>query len=152
MHGKFLPPCSIEEIQRVQANVCKNKNYLCMHHHRILPLPFLPPSTGEGSMDVKVKTTLKVAHHGVIFFRFFALPARSSSVQSYIHESYTYIHESYMSFTGKIVIAKFSAKVMYSGKVTQFIHSTKSYVYHFFSINPMYSVNLVSVKVMLPCT
>ena len=91
VHGKFLPPCSIEEIQRVQANVCKNKNYLCMHHHRILPLPFLPPSTGEGSMDVKVKTTLKVAHHGVIFFRFFALPARSSSVHV----------QSYMSFTEK---------------------------------------------------
>ena len=42
-----------------------------MHHHRSLPLPFLLPSTGEGSMDDKVKTTLKVAHHGVIFFRFF---------------------------------------------------------------------------------
>ena len=57
-----------------------------------------------------------------------------------------------MSFTEKIVVAKFSAKGMYSGKVMQFIYYTKSYVIALFSVNPMYSVNLVSVKVMLHCT
>ena len=45
-----------------------------------------------------------------------------------------------MSFTEKIVVAKISAKVMNSFKVMQFIY------------NLMYSVNFMSVKVMIHCT
>ena len=55
-----------------------------------------------------------------------------------------------MSFTEKIVVAKISAKVKHSGKVfIKFIYEMKSSVVALFSVNPMYSVNLVSVKVML---
>ena len=57
-----------------------------------------------------------------------------------------------MSFTEKIVVAKISAKVMHSSKVMQFIYYMKSSVVALFSVNPMYSVNLMSVKVMLHCS
>ena len=56
-----------------------------------------------------------------------------------------------MSFTEKIVVAKISAKVMNSFKVMQFIYKMKSSVVALFSVNLMYSVNFMSVKVMLHC-
>ena len=57
-----------------------------------------------------------------------------------------------MTFTEKIVVAKISAKVKHSGKVfIKFIYEMKSSVVALFSINPMYSVNHVSVKVVLHC-
>ena len=60
--------------------------------------------------------------------------------------------QSCMRFTEKIVIAKISAKVMNSFKVMQFIYKMKSSVVALFSVNLMYSVNFMSVKVMLHCT
>ena len=59
--------------------------------------------------------------------------------------------QSCMSFTEKIVVAKISAKVMNSFKVMQFIYKMKSSVVALFSVNLMYSVNFMSVKVMLHC-
>ena len=56
-----------------------------------------------------------------------------------------------MSFTEKMVVAKISAKAMHSIKVMQVIQQMKSSVVALFSVNPMYSVNLMSVKVMLHC-
>ena len=57
-----------------------------------------------------------------------------------------------MTFTEKIVVAKISAKVKHSGKVfIKFIYEMKSSVVALFSVNPMYSVNHVSVKVVLHC-
>ena len=56
-----------------------------------------------------------------------------------------------MTFTEKIVVAKISAKVKHSGKVIQFIYQMKSSVVALFSVNLMYSVNHMSVKVMLHC-
>ena len=56
-----------------------------------------------------------------------------------------------MSFTEKIVVAKISAKVMDSSEVMQFIYKMKQSVVALFSVNPMYSVNLMSVKAMLYC-
>ena len=56
-----------------------------------------------------------------------------------------------MSFTEKIVVAKISAKVMNSFKVMQFIYKMNSSVVALFSVNLMYSVNFMSVKVMLHC-
>ena len=56
-----------------------------------------------------------------------------------------------MSFTEKLVVSKISAKVMNSFKVMQFICKMKSSVMALFSVNLMYSVNLMSVKVMLHC-
>ena len=49
-----------------------------------------------------------------------------------------------MSFTEKIVVAKISAKVMNSFKVMQFIYQMKGT----FTVNLMYSVNFMSVKVI----
>ena len=57
-----------------------------------------------------------------------------------------------MSFTEKIVVSKISAKVMNSFKVMQFIYKMKSSVVALFSVNLMYSVNFMSVKVMIHCT
>ena len=57
-----------------------------------------------------------------------------------------------MSFTEKIVIAIFSAKAMHSFKVMQFIYQMKSSVVALFSVNPIYSVNFMSVKVMIDYT
>ena len=48
-----------------------------------------------------------------------------------------------MSLTEKIVIAKISAKVMNSFKVMQFIYQMKGT-----TVNLMYSVNFMSVKVI----
>ena len=56
-----------------------------------------------------------------------------------------------MSFTEKIVVVKISAKVMNSFKVMQFIYKMKSSVVPLFSVNLMYSVNFMSVKVMIHC-
>ena len=56
-----------------------------------------------------------------------------------------------MTFTEKIVVAKISAKVMNSFKVMQFIYKIESSVVALFSVNLMYSVNFMSVKVMLHC-
>ena len=56
-----------------------------------------------------------------------------------------------MTFTEKIVVAKISAKVMNSFKVMQFIYKMNSSVVALFSVNLMYSVNFMSVKVMLHC-
>ena len=61
------------------------------------------------------------------------------------------IIQSCMTFTDKIVIAKISAKVKHSGKVIQFSYQMKSSVVALFSVNLMYSVNHMSVKVMLHC-
>ena len=59
--------------------------------------------------------------------------------------------QSCMTFTEKIVVAKISAKVMNSFKVMQFIYKMNSSVVALFSVNLMYSVNFMSVKVMLHC-
>ena len=57
-----------------------------------------------------------------------------------------------MTFTEKIVVAKISAKVKHSGKVfIEFIYEMKSSVVALFSVNLMYSVHHISVKVMLHC-
>ena len=56
-----------------------------------------------------------------------------------------------MSFTEKIVVAKISAKVMHSIEVIQFIYTMKGSAVALFSVNPMYSVNIMFVKVMLQC-
>ena len=57
-----------------------------------------------------------------------------------------------MTFTENIIVAKISAKVMNSFKVMQFIYKMKSSVVALFSVNLMYSVNFMSVKVMLHCS
>ena len=57
-----------------------------------------------------------------------------------------------MTFTEKIVVAKISAKVMNSFKVMQFIYTMKSSVVALFYVNLVYSVNFMSIKVMLHCT
>ena len=57
-----------------------------------------------------------------------------------------------MTFTEKIIVAKISAKVMNSFKVMQFIYKMNSSVVALFSVNLMYSVNFMSVKVMLHCS
>ena len=56
-----------------------------------------------------------------------------------------------MRLTEKIVVAKISARVKHSGKVIQSIYQMKSSVAALFSVNLMYSVNHMSVKVMLHC-
>ena len=56
-----------------------------------------------------------------------------------------------MTFTEKIVVAKISAKVKHSSKVIQFIYQMKCSVVALFSVNLMYSVNHISVEVMLHC-
>ena len=60
--------------------------------------------------------------------------------------------QSCMTFTEKIIVAKISAKVKHSGNVIQFNYQMKSSVVALFSVNRMYSVNHMSVKVMLHCT
>ena len=57
-----------------------------------------------------------------------------------------------MTFTEKIVVAKIYAKVKHSGKVIKLIYYMKSSVVALFSVNLMYSVNHMSVKVVLHCT
>ena len=56
-----------------------------------------------------------------------------------------------MTFTEKIVVAKISAKVKHSGKVIKSIYQMKSSVVAIFSVILMYSVNHMSIKVMLNC-
>ena len=56
-----------------------------------------------------------------------------------------------MIFTEKIAVTKIFAKVMNSFKVMQFIYKMKSSVVALFSVNLMYSVNFMSVKVPLHC-
>ena len=56
-----------------------------------------------------------------------------------------------MSFTEKIVVGKISFKVMHSFKVMPVIYQIKSFVVALFSVKPMNSVNLMSVKVMHDC-
>ena len=57
-----------------------------------------------------------------------------------------------MIFTENIVVGKISVNVMNSGNVMPFIYWIKSFVVALFSVKPMNSVNLMSVKVMHDCT